>query len=438
MSPLCCMLKIPIASTHQLSIPLTSIATILGPAHSHLSHHNPSARRIPVRQGGDGLNDFTLRIRQLFNLPEDVDISLTFGCKEPMSGQHLKLEGTGAFDAAVHCASVAAADRIHKLKAGNNATVANGTAVPAFPHPRAPTSAPGNLLCSGSHHHSTPHVLPASSPLANASTTTATIAATVITSHFPPSDSTGAARATAAAALAVLTPKIAPSGSWYPSRMLATAKALLPHAPVAQSAKHCSVADDVCDTSSCSSKPNASACSPTQRSQTANVTHSSALPSPIPVPAGPQAGHSHVRDVVAACTRERSSATCVDQPATLSSSCPASPIPNASPTMRLTAALSPESSPSLHHRHATSSSRPRRRRTVVSDRGELPPAPTAQQQAQQRREEEANKAESLASSPWLGSASSLPDDKQDLDPSETPHAGSRRSDRILDTVHPGV
>lgn len=54
--------------------------------------------------------------RELFRLPEDVDISLTFGCKEPMSGSHLKLEGMGAFDAAVHCASVAAADRQQKIK----------------------------------------------------------------------------------------------------------------------------------------------------------------------------------------------------------------------------------------------------------------------------------------------------------------------------------
>jgi len=48
-----------------------------------------------------------LRRRELFRLPEDVTSSLTFGCKEPMSGTHLKLEGMGAFDAAVHCASVA-------------------------------------------------------------------------------------------------------------------------------------------------------------------------------------------------------------------------------------------------------------------------------------------------------------------------------------------
>jgi hypothetical protein len=59
-----------------------------------------------------------------------VDISLTFGCKEPMSGQHLKLEGIGAFDAAVHCASVAAAERQSKVKSpsegGSDAGEGNG------------------------------------------------------------------------------------------------------------------------------------------------------------------------------------------------------------------------------------------------------------------------------------------------------------------------
>ncbi|KXZ51012.1 hypothetical protein GPECTOR_14g253 [Gonium pectorale] len=84
--------------------------------------------RIPVKQGPDGLKEFTLRIRELFRLPEDVDISLTFGCKEPLSGQHLKLEGIGAFDAAVHCASVAAAERQQKLKSGGGAASVGGAA----------------------------------------------------------------------------------------------------------------------------------------------------------------------------------------------------------------------------------------------------------------------------------------------------------------------
>lgn len=73
-------------------------------------------RRIQVKPGDAGLQEFTERIRQLFRLEDDIDISLTFGCKEPMSGQHLKLEGVGAFDAAVHCASVAAAERAVRTK----------------------------------------------------------------------------------------------------------------------------------------------------------------------------------------------------------------------------------------------------------------------------------------------------------------------------------
>lgn len=104
--------------------------------------------RIPVKQGSDGLKEFTNRIRELFRLPEDVDISLTFGCKEPMSGQHLKLEGIGAFDAAVHCASVAAAERQQKLKsttgspAGSSGGAADGGGS-ASPPPDGSADVPG-------------------------------------------------------------------------------------------------------------------------------------------------------------------------------------------------------------------------------------------------------------------------------------------------------
>ncbi len=79
-----------------------------------------------MRQGDEGLKEFTTRIRELFKLPAEVDISLTFGCKEPMSGHHLKLEGMGAFDAAVHCASVAAAERVHKANQRSSRDPATG------------------------------------------------------------------------------------------------------------------------------------------------------------------------------------------------------------------------------------------------------------------------------------------------------------------------
>lgn len=110
--------------------------------------------------------------RELFRLPEDVDISLTFGCKEPMSGSHLKLEGMGAFDAAVHCASVAAAERQQKLKksystghlgsnaadnAGHRARSASNNSIPAAgaataANATAPTAAGLSANAQGRRH----------------------------------------------------------------------------------------------------------------------------------------------------------------------------------------------------------------------------------------------------------------------------------------------
>ena len=75
-------------------------------------HFPPLACRIPVRQGSDGLKEFTDKIRALFHLPDDVDVAcMSFGCREPMSGVHLQLDRIGAFDAWVHCAAIAAAER---------------------------------------------------------------------------------------------------------------------------------------------------------------------------------------------------------------------------------------------------------------------------------------------------------------------------------------
>lgn len=106
--------------------------------------------RIPVKQGEAGLQEFQSQIRTLFRLPDDVDISLTFGCKEPMSGQHLKLEGTGAFDAAVHCASVAAADRQQKLKKSSSCSNLMQGSSSASSSSTASTSAAASGGASGS------------------------------------------------------------------------------------------------------------------------------------------------------------------------------------------------------------------------------------------------------------------------------------------------
>ncbi|GIL56453.1 hypothetical protein Vafri_11820 [Volvox africanus] len=71
-----------------------------------------------VQPGPEGYRRFTAAIREAFSLPEDSELNITFTCDEPNNepvsnaGSLLTLQGAGAYDAAVHCASVSAARRI--------------------------------------------------------------------------------------------------------------------------------------------------------------------------------------------------------------------------------------------------------------------------------------------------------------------------------------
>lgn len=70
-----------------------------------------------VKPGPAGYKQFTQAIREAFSLPEDSELNITFTCDEPSqglihAGSLLTLQGAGAYDAAVHCASVSAARRI--------------------------------------------------------------------------------------------------------------------------------------------------------------------------------------------------------------------------------------------------------------------------------------------------------------------------------------
>lgn len=65
-----------------------------------------------VAPGADGYRQFTEAIRRAFHLPDDSELNITFTCDEPSTaGNLLTLTGPGAYDAAVHCASVSAARR---------------------------------------------------------------------------------------------------------------------------------------------------------------------------------------------------------------------------------------------------------------------------------------------------------------------------------------
>lgn len=76
-----------------------------------------------VKPGASGYLQFTEAIRHAFQLPSDSELNITFTCDEPCSalqcqeppmdaaGNLLTLQGAGAYDAAVYCASVSAARR---------------------------------------------------------------------------------------------------------------------------------------------------------------------------------------------------------------------------------------------------------------------------------------------------------------------------------------
>jgi len=68
-----------------------------------------------VKPGPEGYSMFTEAIRRAFDLPEDSELNITFTCDEPTVpelGSLLTLQGPGAYDAAVHCATVSAARRM--------------------------------------------------------------------------------------------------------------------------------------------------------------------------------------------------------------------------------------------------------------------------------------------------------------------------------------
>lgn len=99
-------------------------------------------RRIPVRHGSEGLSEFNSRIRKLFRVPDGTNFTLRFECKEPIYAQQLNLGGTGAFDLAVHCSTLAAAKRQHNIKkSSTTGNLASGSATTGGSSTHLPQSA---------------------------------------------------------------------------------------------------------------------------------------------------------------------------------------------------------------------------------------------------------------------------------------------------------
>ncbi|GAX75824.1 hypothetical protein CEUSTIGMA_g3267.t1 [Chlamydomonas eustigma] len=73
--------------------------------------------RISVKPGAAGMAEFKTKIRRLFNISEDIDFDVTFRCKAPLEdgeipSDTIQLDGMGSYEAAAHCASLMAAQRV--------------------------------------------------------------------------------------------------------------------------------------------------------------------------------------------------------------------------------------------------------------------------------------------------------------------------------------
>lgn len=97
-----------------------------------------------VKPGPDGYRQFTEAIRRAFTLPDDSELNITFTCDEPTTavdnGSLLTLQGSGAYDAAVHCASVSAARRLTSPGVSRTVSAAEELtmSLPGTPQPGAP------------------------------------------------------------------------------------------------------------------------------------------------------------------------------------------------------------------------------------------------------------------------------------------------------------
>lgn len=74
-------------------------------------HFHNTTYWLEVRPGPEGLSKFQSEVRRLLGLSDNQDFDITFECKVPGTGSKMELRGLSAFDAAVYCASITAAER---------------------------------------------------------------------------------------------------------------------------------------------------------------------------------------------------------------------------------------------------------------------------------------------------------------------------------------
>lgn len=97
-------------------------------------HYNGVCYRLRVKPGPEGYDLFRKQLQRITGMPLLECMQITFQCKSPDTAQELCFKGISAFDAAMHCASISAAERLVHHHPGDRQILsesgANGSAVP--------------------------------------------------------------------------------------------------------------------------------------------------------------------------------------------------------------------------------------------------------------------------------------------------------------------
>ncbi|KAG2496561.1 hypothetical protein HYH03_005384 [Edaphochlamys debaryana] len=83
--------------------------------------YNGKVVRLQVKPGREGMEEFQRQVRTAFDLGEDVELDCVFDCRAPGTGEKIKLRGLESYSAAMHCAAVAAGERLAKMGPGTAA-----------------------------------------------------------------------------------------------------------------------------------------------------------------------------------------------------------------------------------------------------------------------------------------------------------------------------
>ncbi|KAL6763226.1 hypothetical protein V8C86DRAFT_2496893 [Haematococcus lacustris] len=128
---------------------------ILTPAHIKPStpvvsvHYNGVCYRLRVRPGADGFEHFRRQLHKITGMPMLECMQVTFQCKSPDNAQELSLKGISAFDAAIHCASVSAAERAAHAQRNGPHHAAQSPLPAAFSPSTPPPSSPSHQTMTG-------------------------------------------------------------------------------------------------------------------------------------------------------------------------------------------------------------------------------------------------------------------------------------------------